>query len=159
MTASELKRYLIQRTKQLMAAAVDRTTVQQKRYKKAFDRTVRSTPQIKAGDEVFIDKPPAIGKSLVQQLADGPATKLSKRATSAYRVTRVTDKTVTVKVDGIEDTVSIDRVTLAPPSAAPDRQRHAQTHCCAALTDGGTAGNRIGTVGSGYKAARHYARH
>ena len=118
-TVDEQKTLILERTKRLMVRATSRTETQQARYKRYFDKRIRSTPDVNVGDEVFIDNPPSLGKPMSERLADEPKSKLSKKASKAYKVLATDDSSVTIDRDGIEDKVSLDRVTKAPPPLDP----------------------------------------
>ena len=110
---------VLERTKALVQQATDRMDQQQERYKRYHDKRVRSQPLLVVGDEVFIDKPPSYGQTPAERLADDHSAKLQDKALEGYTVKEVRDRTVRVVKDGIEDTVSIDRVTKAPKPLDP----------------------------------------
>ena len=123
LSPEEARLKVLHRAKDLIERASARTSQQQARYKKAHDKKVRSIVQIRPGDEVFIDNPPSLGASS----SDGPNSKLSRKASQAYKVIQVTDTTAKVLIDGIEDMVSLDRVTRAPPPLDPQTLKPQQT--------------------------------
>jgi len=111
---------VMERSKALVAQAAKRTSDQQAKYKHYHDRKVRSVLQLAPGDEVFLDFPPSSGQSPAERLAAEPLGKLRKKTQAAYKVTQVMDGTARiVDSDGIEDVVSLDRLTRAPPPLDP----------------------------------------
>ena len=106
--------------------AAKRMVSQQARQKRYYDKRIRSTPSFRVGEYVFIDNPPSLGKSMADRLADEPRTKLSKKTSPAYKVKAVTDVSVTVDRNGIEDKVSMDRVTRAPEPLDPETLKTAK---------------------------------
>lgn len=110
----------------------------QERYKEHADRRVRFTVNVRKGDYVFLNRPPSSALSAADVLADKPRSKLRPKTTGEpYRVIEATPNTVTIEVDGIPDTVSIDRVTVCPaprvrsdesePFVPPHRRGRQQT--------------------------------
>ena len=124
LSPEEARLKVLQRAKDLIERASARTSQQQAPYKEAHDKKVRSLVHIRPGDEVFIDNPPTLGASS----SYGPNTKLSKKTSEAYEVIQVTHTTVKVLIDGIEDIVSLDRVTRAPPPLDHKTLKPKETH-------------------------------
>ena len=96
----------------------------QERYKENFDRRIRFAVSVRKGDEVFINRPPSHMGTPAEQLADLPRTKLRTKAVGPYKVLDSTPNTVVVEIEGVPETVSVDRVTVAPlprpPTSGPD---------------------------------------
>ena len=120
MSAEETKLKVLERTKALVTKATERTTTQQQRYKTYHDRRVRSKLTLTVGDEVFVDNPPSTGQTPAERMADEPRGKLRKKTQKGYRVLQVFAETAKiVGPDGLEDIVSLDRLTVAPPPLDP----------------------------------------
>ena len=107
---------MLERAKQLVLKAAQRTAQQQARYKKYYDKRIRTSVDLKDGDEVFIDNPPSVGKPMSERLAGEHHSNLSKKTSKAHKVVTFDDFSVTIDRDGTQDKVSIDRVTkFSPP--------------------------------------------
>lgn len=57
------------------------------------------------------------------RLAEAPWKKMPSGAVGPFRVLAATQDTVTRDEDGIQNTVSIDRASIAPTTRAPERSR------------------------------------
>ena len=112
-TPAQMKRIILRRLRVALQSARIRMTEAQKRYKQNFDKSVRFTPQFKAGDYVYIDRPPRQPDAAPEEEV---TKKLLPRGLGPYKIQSVSENTVTVDEDGLLNTVSIDRVTLAPRS-------------------------------------------
>jgi len=119
MNPEEARLKVMKRKQTLVEKAAARSKDQQAKYKHYHDRKVRSPIHVKVGDDVFVNLPPAGGQTPAERLAEEPQGKLRKKTTGTYKVLEVRDTTVRVAKDGIEDTISIDRVTIAPPPLDP----------------------------------------
>lgn len=84
----------------------------QARYKCNFDRTVRHTPQYYSRQHFFIDRP-QVQMTESARIADPPLTILLPKTFGPMKVISATSQTVTVDDNGIQNTISIDRATLA----------------------------------------------
>ena len=96
-------------------------TASQKRYKDDFDKKVCFGPVVRAGDFVYVDRLPCPFKSVERRTraqgttgTDEPSVKLLPRTEGPFRVRSATDTTVLIEQDGVENRVSIDRVTKIP---------------------------------------------
>ena len=105
--------------------ALDRTrtklTASQKRYKDDFDKKVRFRPVVEAGDFVYVDRPSRPLASVERRTraqgtvgTDKLSVNLLPRTEGPFRVRSATDTTVLIEQDGVENRVSIDRVTKTP---------------------------------------------
>ena len=115
MNPEEARLKVMKWTQTLVDKAAARSKYRQAMYKHYHDHKVRCPIHVKAGDDVFVDLPPAGGQTPTERLAEEPQGKLRKKTTWTYNVLEVKDTTVRVVKDGIEDTISIDRITIAPP--------------------------------------------
>ena len=93
-------------------------TASQKPYKEGFDKKVRFRPVVGAGDFVYVDRPPHPFTSFERHtraqgmtVTDELSVKLLPRTECPFRVRSATDTTVLIEQDGVENRVSIDRVT------------------------------------------------
>jgi len=89
-------------------------TKAQQRYKKYFDRKVRHVPTFATGDYVYVDKPPPSAKTKAEVLADAPRSKLLPKSEGPFPVLTSTGHTITIRQDGVANTISADRATLVP---------------------------------------------
>lgn len=119
LTPQEARLQVMERSTELVQRAAVRTEQKQAKYKAFHDKKVRTKLRLQPGDEVFLDNPPSVGQTPAERLADEPAGKLHKKTLAAFKVIKVTDQTTTIVKDEIEETVSIDRLTLAPPPLDP----------------------------------------
>ena len=96
--------------------AYTRLLATQARYKRDFDKRIRTIRQrIKRGDYVYLD--PTDGQS--------KTGKLRSPAIGPYRVLRKDDRTYVIDRDGATERINADRVTYAPPpenSTAPHEE-------------------------------------
>ncbi|CAN8067637.1 unnamed protein product [Agarophyton chilense] len=118
-TPGQMKRYTLRLLKATLQSARNRLTNAQQRYKADFDKSVRATPTFAADEEVFLDLPTTTPTGGVLEEQERTSRKLLPKTTGPYKVISATDSTVTINVDGIHDTVSIDRVTRAPARIQP----------------------------------------
>ena len=105
---------------------------QQKKYKAYHDKKVRQVLKLKGGDEVFIDAPPSTGQAAAERLSDEPHGKLRKKTTGSGKVLEVFDTTARIALsDGLEDIISFDRLTKAPPPLDPQTLKPQQSEVTA----------------------------
>ncbi|PXF40453.1 hypothetical protein BWQ96_09829 [Gracilariopsis chorda] len=116
MTPAQAKQYTRKRKDDIIRTASTRLAKSQRRYKNNFDKAVRFTPSFKAGDTVYLDRAPS-GKP--QDDIEVITRKLLPRSTGPYQVLSSTSHTVTIEIDGLQDTVAIDRITAAPEPPKP----------------------------------------
>lgn len=105
----------------------------QARYKKFFDRTVQLMPAITPGQQVFADRATKATQSLAELMAEARRTKLLVRSTGPFPVQSATTDTVPIQEEGVQNKVSISRVTVAPlppqpPTKAPSDVIPALSH-------------------------------
>ncbi|CAN8070204.1 unnamed protein product [Agarophyton chilense] len=99
---------------------VSRLTAAQKRYKADYDRRVTKVVSVSSGQYVYIDNPPSGKRPRPGDEADDEAidrdinSKLLPKSWGSYKVLNASNHTVTVEQDGIPNTISIDRITVAP---------------------------------------------
>lgn len=84
--------------------------------KRHFERIVRHTPQFNLGQHVFVDRPP-VETTEQARMVNAPLTKLLPKFIRPFRVVSVTPVRVTVNENGIQSTVFVDGVSLAPGHA------------------------------------------
>lgn len=110
----------MKRTRQIVAKATVQSKARQEAYKAQHDRKVRTKPKLRVGDRVFLDKPPSTAPGRDDDGNLLPTSKLSRKTDAEdYKVIEVTEQTVKILRDGLEDVVSLDRVTKAPPPLDP----------------------------------------
>ena len=114
LSTAQLKRHILRRLRQSLAQAQVRTTEAQKRYKADFDQKVQRTLTVKAGDYVFVDRAPGTVEEDDEDAYAQRTKKLLPRSTGPYLVKSTTEDTVTIEQDGLQNVVSIDRVSMAP---------------------------------------------
>ena len=120
-TPMQYKRATLRKLRDALHCARTKLTVSQKRYKDDFDKQVRFRPVVGAGDIVYVDHPPRPLTSTERRTpAQGTAGtdelsfKLLPRTEGPFHVRSATDITVLIEQDGVENRVSIDRVTKMP---------------------------------------------
>ena len=93
-------------------------TASQKRYKDDFDKKVRSRPVVGVGNFVHVDRPHRSFTSVERGTraqgttgTDELSVKLLPRTEGPFCVCNATDTTVFIEQDGVENGVSMDRVT------------------------------------------------
>ncbi|CDF32918.1 unnamed protein product [Chondrus crispus] len=104
-TPVQYKRATLRKLRDALDRARTKLSASQKRYKDDFDKKVRFRPVVVAGDFVYVDRPPR------------PLTSVERRTRAQegpFRVRSATDTTVLIEQDGVENRVSIDRVTKMP---------------------------------------------
>jgi len=120
LTPEEAKLKVMERTKALVTQAAKTTEERQKKYKAYHDKRLRSQLILEPGDEVFLNTPPTLGQTPAERMADGTKGKLRKKTLAAFKVLEAYESTAKiVGADGIEDIVSLDRLTKAPPPLDP----------------------------------------
>lgn len=94
--------------------AESRTTLEnaQARYKRDFDKRVRPLAAISDGYFVYLERQ---APSSQDTPSERRRHKLSPKADGYYQVVGTTDNTVTILRDGMNEKVSRDRITKAPP--------------------------------------------
>lgn len=115
LTPKQLKLKFLQRLHHMMSETAKTLTKAQARYKRYLDRAVQFLPQFYMRQEVFLDRPPDQTKMTGKLLAISAKSKVMTKSTGLYMVLSATAYTVTLDEDSIPNTVSTDRVTLAPP--------------------------------------------
>lgn len=101
----------------------------QARYKRHFDARLRQQVTPVPGQYVFVNSPPAAtttvpSKTPSSTTCNRPPPKsrnLLAKTIGHYKVLQAKKSTVIVDVDGIPDTVSIDRITIDPQPAPASR--------------------------------------
>lgn len=84
------------------------------RYLKYFDSTVREIPQGQPGQAVFVARPLASYQTAADRLTAEVRSKLTSETIGPYRVLSSNSHTVTIDETGVANTVSTDRVMVAP---------------------------------------------
>ena len=95
----------------------------QARYKRNYDKRVHKTPVFHKDDLVFLDKPPNM-KDKVGSEHESITDKLSFKRLGPFKILDVYSHTATIDEEGIPNTVTIDRLSLAkaansPPTSPP----------------------------------------
>ena len=110
-----VKRNTLNRLRYALSRAKVNLTKAQQRYKNDFDKRVRTLLRVEPGQMVFVNKPAEYeGKHQDPTGEDRTTKKLSYRTTGPYKVLKTSDSTVTVEQDGLQVTVSLERVTVDP---------------------------------------------
>jgi len=131
--ASRLRMRLIRELAHLQAKTSDILRNAQRRYKADHDQHVKKVISLRRGDLVYLDRPPSWTLTDAERMSLEAKSKLLPRTTGPFQVIRTSQGTATLDENGIENTVSIDRVTLAPVRGSPPpeeeeevRRDHAQ---------------------------------
>ena len=120
-TPVQHKRATLRKLRDALDRARTKLTASQKRYQDDFDKKVRFHPVVGAGDFFYVDRPPRSLTSVERRTraqgttgTDELSVKLLPRTKGPFRVPSATDTTVLIEQDGVENHVSIDRVTKMP---------------------------------------------
>ena len=120
-TLVQYKSATLRKLRDALDRAQTKLTASQKRYKDDFDKKVRFRPVVGAGDFVYVDRPPRPLTSVERRTraqdttgTDELSVKLLPRTEGPFRVRAATDTAVLIEQDGVENRVSIDRVTKMP---------------------------------------------
>ena len=120
-TPVQYKRATLRKRRDALDRARTKLTASQMRYKDDFDKKVRFRPVVGAGDLIYVDRPPRPLKSVARRTraqgttgTDELSVKLLPRTEGPFRVRSATDTTVLIEQDGLENRVSIERVTKMP---------------------------------------------
>ena len=115
----QYKRATLRKLRDLLDRARTKLTASQKRYKEDFDKKVRLV--VGAGDFVYVDRLPRPLTSVERHTraqgttgTDELSVKLLPKTEGLFRVRSAMDTTVLIEQDGVENRVSIDRVTKMP---------------------------------------------
>ncbi|CAN8068757.1 unnamed protein product [Agarophyton chilense] len=120
LTPAQVKRNTLVMLRRALKHAESRLTAAQKRYKADYDRRVTNVVSVSSGQYVYIDNPPSGRRPRPGDEADDEAidsdinSKLLPKSVGPHKVLNASDPTVTVDQDGIPNTISIDRITVAP---------------------------------------------
>ena len=112
--AARLRMRLIRQLSTLQKRTATILQKAQARYKNDFDKKVRVELKLRRGDFVYIDRPPTWAMTQADKDKFQNKSKLMPKTTGPLQVLKATAETATIDEDGISNTVSIDRVTLAP---------------------------------------------
>ena len=112
---------MLRKLREALDRAWTKLMASQKRYKDDFDKKVRFRTVLGAGDFVYVDRSPR-PLTIVERRTRARGTtgtdelsfKLLPRTKGPFRVRSATDTTVLIEQDGVENRVSIDRVTKIP---------------------------------------------
>ncbi|CDF38306.1 unnamed protein product [Chondrus crispus] len=131
-TPVQYKRATLRKLRDALDRARTKLTASQKQYKDNLDRKVRFRPVVRAGDFVYVDRPPRTLTSVERRMrvqsptdTEDLSVKLLPKAEGPFNVRSATDTTVLIEQDSVENRVSIDRVTKMPrgPGIVPPPQR------------------------------------
>ena len=128
---AQFKKLTLKRIARLLEKAKTSLSRAQARYKADFDKRVRVTPHFTPRDEVFLDRPPRRAANPEANLENAISRKLLPATMGPYPVIDANEDVVTIRVDGLPMTVSIDRCTRAPPppgETAATSAEHRQNH-------------------------------
>ncbi|CAN8069116.1 unnamed protein product [Agarophyton chilense] len=118
MTATQAKRYSSRRIDRILQSVKTVLTKAQRRYKCNFDKADWKTPTFEKVDLFYLDWPPKDSEEL-----EDTTWKLLPRSTGPYKVLKANEHTIILLIDGLQDTVSIYRVTRAPSSSRPRKSQ------------------------------------
>ena len=125
------KRNTLKRLRYALSRAKVNLTKTQQRYKHDFDKRMRTLLRVEPGPMISVNKPADYeGKHQDPTGEDRTTKKLSYRTTGPYKVLETNDSTVTVEQDGLQVTVSLDRVTVDPVKG-PGRYLNGEGHSTA----------------------------
>ena len=110
LTPRQMKARVLDKLRLMSARAEEKARRAQVSYKRYFDRRVRHVPQFEVGDWVYIDNPPNLN---MQTSTDEVSRKLKPKKAGPYQVKQVHSHTAVVDEDGLLNTVSTDRLTIA----------------------------------------------
>lgn len=132
---SALRVYILRRLSTMRVQAEKTLKESQARFKKYFDRTVRIIPVIPPGQQFFMERAMKVTQSPEERMAEAPHTKLLACSTGSFSIQSATAGTVTIREDGVENTVSIDWVSVAlqppqPPKKGPSRRNPITATTC-----------------------------
>ena len=120
-TPVQYKRATLRKLRGALDRARTKLTASQKRYKDDFDKKVRFRPVFGAGEFVYVDRPPRPLTNVERRTraqgttgTDELSVKLLPKTEGPFRLRSATDTTVLIGQDGVENHVSIDRVTKMP---------------------------------------------
>ena len=124
LSAAKLKKKILRDLQKTLAETKSKMTRAQERYKQDFDKRVYKTLRVKPGDYVFIDRPKRQLKAASSDKDEtyNPSLKLLPRTTGPFLVKKANEDTIVVEEDGLLNTVSIDRVSLAPATTVRTRE-------------------------------------
>ncbi|CAN8065462.1 unnamed protein product [Agarophyton chilense] len=118
MTPTQAKRYWRLRIDRIIQSARAALTRAQRRYKVHFRKAVWNTLTFEKGELVYLDRRPKHTDEFEDTM-----TKLLPRSTGPENVLEANQYTITLLIDGLQDTISIDRVTRAPSSPASPKSQ------------------------------------
>ena len=110
----QVRQRFVERIAKVVASARIKLAKSQARYKANYDKTVRTSQPLKIGQAVFVRREQRAEDRLL------PSQKLKPKVDGPYEIIRVTSHTVTISRDGLQSTVSRDRVTRAPTEPSFD---------------------------------------
>jgi len=135
--ASVMKRQVLERLRTMCDKVDKNARVAQTRYKRYFDHKVHTTPSYNVNEYVYVDladprlRPASRRTNESEQLANANRYKLMFKKTGPYRIVAVQSHTVTLDEDGINNTVSMDRISRAsrpPPAERPSETADANSN-------------------------------
>lgn len=112
--ASELKLRVMWKLQHLLELATNFLRNSQKQYKKDFDNPLKYVKNFEKGDSVYVHRCPTWTLTATDSSALEVNYKRLPMNTCPFQIIRATMHNVTIDEDRIENTVSIDHVTLAP---------------------------------------------
>ncbi|CAN8077309.1 unnamed protein product [Agarophyton chilense] len=115
-TPTQAKRYWRRRVDRIIQSGKALITKAQRHYKVNFDKAVWNTPNFGKGELVYLDRLPRDTNEL-----EDTTWKLLPHSTGPYKVLQSNQHTIKLLIDGLQVTVSIDRVTRAPSFPASPR--------------------------------------
>lgn len=106
---------LIKPSIDLRQDAVKNLRLAQRRYKRDYDQLVRLESILLVGDYIFLDRP-ALFHSAAEGSAHEVYSKLLRRKQITFEVMGITDNTLQILQNGLENTIFIHQDTLSAPS-------------------------------------------
>lgn len=106
---------LSERATELPPEADTRLKLVQRRYNKDYDGRIRLASILQGGDYVFLDRPPIVSLA-AERSATEEYNKLLARRKKPYRETIVSQNTLHIVYNVLENTISIHWVTFSPAS-------------------------------------------
>lgn len=117
-TARAVKDELVNLLEKMFVRASEKLAKEKSRYKRDHDKRVRTILYVHSGDNFFLGNPPGIAHADANRANKSVQSKLNSPASGTHEVIRSTDTTVTISVDGVHGTVSLDRIALVPRDSA-----------------------------------------
>lgn len=122
--------HILRRLSTVRTHADKSLTAAQRRYKYYFYYAVRPPIVIAAGQELVEFRATKATHSTAERMVKAPRTKLLPRWTGPFRFLAANEDTIKILEDSMDNTISIDRVSVAPDAVkggTTDAEGHATT--------------------------------